>query len=56
MQEEFVAYISKLHGFRKLFVFLVWYDLRKYFFNIAFSYRAIHTKDMSMKYLRIIFI
>jgi hypothetical protein len=39
-----------------MFVFLIWYDLEKYFCNISFSYCAIHTRDISMKYLLMIFI
>lgn len=39
-----------------MFVFLIWYDLEKYFFSISFSYCVIHTRDMSMKYLLVVFI
>ena len=42
MEGEFVPYTEKHHGFWKMFVFRVWYELGKYLFNISFSYCAIH--------------
>lgn len=55
-KENLCLVLQKLYGFQKMFVFLIWYDLGKYFFNISFSYCAIHTRDMTMKYLHMIFI
>lgn len=55
-KENLWLLFQNIMDLRKMFVFLIWYDLEKYFFNISFSYCALHTRDMSMKYLLMIFI
>lgn len=54
MEGEFVPYTASLHGFWKMFAFLVWYELGNIY---STSFHIVQfTENLSMKYLQRIFI